>query len=134
MSLDLKAFKNAYEKWVIDGQADYESGKMLEVVKRYPLIVSEDVPWTPYTGTPNRQTVVLITSGGLDLKNSQPVFNTVSIHGDPPFREISIARLQREDGEAAIWVLVGSRFKVEIAHGFDGLLLGQVLLTLDKLL
>ena len=62
------------------------------------------------------------------FKKDEPVVSFV------PVNVGSTARLQREDGEAAIRVLVGSRFKVEIAHGFDGRLLGQVLLTLDKLL
>ncbi len=100
MPLDFKTLKTAYEKWVAEGQADYEAGKILEVVKRYPLVISEDVPWTSYTGTPSRQTVALITSGGLYLKNSQPAFNTVSIHGDPSFREIPRTVRQQELGIA----------------------------------
>ncbi|MDP4979931.1 MAG: glycine/betaine/sarcosine/D-proline family reductase selenoprotein B, partial [Desulfobacterales bacterium] len=34
------------------------------------------------------QTFALVTSGGLFLKDSQPAFDTVSIHGDPSLREI----------------------------------------------
>jgi D-proline reductase (dithiol) PrdB len=68
--------------------AEYQAGNVLDVVKRYPLIVSEDIPWTPYAGKPSEQTIALVTSGGLYLKNSQEPFNTTSIHGDPSFREI----------------------------------------------
>jgi D-proline reductase (dithiol) PrdB len=88
MSFDLKSFEAAYKKWVEEGLSDYQAGKVLEVVKRYPLVVSEGVPWTPYKGTPAQQTIALITSGGLYLKKSQPPFETTSIHGDPSFREI----------------------------------------------
>ncbi len=100
MPIDLMAFKTAYEQWIAEGQADYESGKVLEVVKRYPLVTSEEVPWTPYRGTPDRQTVALITSGGLYLKDRQPAFNTVSIHGDPSFREIPRTARQQDFGIA----------------------------------
>ena len=43
---------------------------------RYPLIDSQDVPWTPYTGQPSAQTFALVISGGLYLKDSQPAFDT----------------------------------------------------------
>jgi hypothetical protein len=46
MSFDLESFKAAYKRWVDEGLADFQAGKVLEVVKRYPLVVSEDVPWT----------------------------------------------------------------------------------------
>jgi D-proline reductase (dithiol) PrdB len=88
MPIDLEKFKADYAKWVEEGWADYQAGKVLEVVKRYPLIVSDGIPWTPYRGWPSEQTVALITSGGLYLKDSQPAFETASIHGDPSFREI----------------------------------------------
>ena len=88
MPFDLESFKVAYKRWVDEGLADFQAGKVLEVVKRYPLVVSEDVPWTPYTGTPSKQTIALITSGGLYARGSQPPFDTTSIHGDPSFREI----------------------------------------------
>jgi D-proline reductase (dithiol) PrdB len=68
---------------------------MDEIVKRYPFVVSDDVPWTPYSGKPSEQTFALVTSGGLYLKNSQPPFDTESIHGDPSFREIP--RTVRQD-------------------------------------
>ena len=88
MPIDLEKFKPAYEKWVEEGLPEYQAGNVKEVVKSYPLIVAEDVPWTPYTGSPSEQTFALITSAGLYLKDSQPPFDTVSIHGDPSFREI----------------------------------------------
>jgi hypothetical protein len=34
----------AYTKWVAEGVAEFQAGNVLEVVKRCPLIVSEDVP------------------------------------------------------------------------------------------
>ncbi len=88
MPLDLEKFKTAYTKWVEEGWAEFQAGKVLDVVKRYPLIVSDDVPWTPYKGSPAEQTIALVTSGGLYLKGCQPPFDTASIHGDPSFREI----------------------------------------------
>lgn len=88
MPIDLEKFKVAYTKWVEEGLADFQAGKVLEVVKRYPLIVSEDVPWTPFKGSPSEKTIALVTSGGLYLKGSQPPFDTISIHGDPSFRKI----------------------------------------------
>jgi len=88
MSFDLNRFKAAYEKWVEESLPDFRQHKMDEIVKKYPFVVSEDVPWTPYSGEPSRQTFALVTSGGLYLKDSQPPFDTESIHGDPSFREI----------------------------------------------
>lgn len=88
MPINLEKFKPAYEKWVEESLPDYQAGNVKEVVKKYPLIVSDDVPWTPYKGVPSEQTFALITSAGLYLKDSQPSFDTVSIHGDPSFREI----------------------------------------------
>jgi D-proline reductase (dithiol) PrdB len=73
---------------------------VLDVVKRYPLIVSDDVPWTAYTGSPSEQTFALVTSGGLYLKDRQAPFDTVSIHGDPSFREIPKTVRQDELGLA----------------------------------
>jgi hypothetical protein len=80
--------------------AEFQAGNVLDVVKRYRLIVSDDVPWTPYTGTPSEQTIALVTSGGLYLKDSQAPFNTASIHGDPSFREIPKTALQADFGIA----------------------------------
>jgi len=88
MPIDLDKFKPAYEKWVEESLPDYQAGNVKEIVKKYPLIVSEDVPWTAYTGSPSEQTFALVTSGGLYLKDRQPPFDTVSIHGDSSFREI----------------------------------------------
>ena len=88
MPIDLHAFKPAYEKWVKESLPEFQAGRMTEIVKKYPLIDSQDVPWTPYTGQPSAQTFALVTSGGLYLKDSQPAFDTTSIHGDPSLREI----------------------------------------------
>jgi D-proline reductase (dithiol) PrdB len=88
MPIDLERFKRAYEKWVEESLPDYRAGNMKEIVKRYPFVISTDVPWTPYRGRLSDQTVALVTSAGLYLKNSQRPFDTTSIHGDPSFREI----------------------------------------------
>ena len=100
MPIDLEQFKSAYGKWVEESMPDFQAGKMEEIVKKYPLVVSEDIPWTPYTGQPPERTFVLITSGGLYLKDSQPAFDTVSIHGDPSIREIPKTARQQEIGIA----------------------------------
>ena len=88
MPIDMKKFKSAYAKWAEESLPEFEAGRMTEIVKKYPLIDSQDVPWTPYTGRPSEQTFALVTSGGLYLKDSQPAFDTASIHGDPSLREI----------------------------------------------
>jgi hypothetical protein len=88
MSIDLDKFKPVYEKWVEESLPDYQAGNVKEIVKKYPFIVSENVPWTAYAGSPSEQTFALVTSGGLYLKDRQPPFDTVSIHGDSSFREI----------------------------------------------
>jgi len=100
MPFDLEKFKIAYEKWVEDSLPDYRAGKMQEIVKKYPFVVSDDIPWTPYRGRPSEQTFALVTSGGLYLKQSQPPFNTESIHGDPSFREIPKTVWQEDLGIA----------------------------------
>jgi D-proline reductase (dithiol) PrdB len=100
MPIDIESFKAAYDKWVEEGLAEFQAGNVLEVVKRYPLIISEDIPWTPYTGKPLEQTIALITSGGLYLKESQQPFNTTSIHGDASFREIPKTARQEDFGIA----------------------------------
>lgn len=88
MMIDLEKFKSTYEKWVTESLPDYRAGNMKEIVKRYPFVVSHDIPWTPYKGQPSEQTFALVTSGGLYLKGSQQPFDTESIHGDTSFREI----------------------------------------------
>ena len=100
MPIDLENFKIAYERWVEESLPDYRAGRMEEIVKKYPFVVSEDIPWTPYRGRPSEQTVGLVTSGGLYLKQSQPAFNTESIHGDPTFREIPKTVRQEDLGFA----------------------------------
>jgi D-proline reductase (dithiol) PrdB len=100
MPIDIEHFKSAYDQWVEEGLAEFQAGNVLDVVKRYPLIVSEDIPWTPYTGNSSEQTIALVTSGGLYLKDSQAPFNTTSIHGDPSFREIPKTARQKDFGIA----------------------------------
>lgn len=100
MSIDLEKFKPAYEKWVAESLPDFRAGKMTEIVKKYPFVVPDDIPWTPYTGKPSDQTFVLITSGGLYLKDHQPAFDTTSIHGDPSIREIPLTVRREQIGIA----------------------------------
>jgi glycine/betaine/sarcosine/D-proline reductase family selenoprotein B len=100
MAFDLEKFKIEYERWVTESLPDYQAGKMEEIVKRYPFIVSDDIPWTPYKGRASEQTFALITSGGLFMKASQPSFDTVSIHGDPSMREIPKTVSQEDIGIA----------------------------------
>ncbi|MGD9412616.1 MAG: glycine/sarcosine/betaine reductase selenoprotein B family protein, partial [Desulfobacterales bacterium] len=78
----------AYEKWVEESLPDYRAGNMKEIVKKYPFIAPDDIPWTPYRGQPSKQTFALFTTGGFYLNDSQPPFDTESIHGDVSFREI----------------------------------------------
>jgi hypothetical protein len=74
MPIDLEKYKPAYGKWVAESLPDYRAGKMEEIVKKYPFIVPDDVPWTPYRGQPSEQNFALVTSGGFYLKDSQPHF------------------------------------------------------------
>ncbi len=98
MPIDLTEFEREYEKWVDESLPDYQAGKMAEIVKRYPLIAPHDVPWTPYLGESSEQTIAVVTSGGLYLKDSQPPFETTSIHGDPSIRYLPKSVLQDEIG------------------------------------
>jgi D-proline reductase (dithiol) PrdB len=98
MPIDLAEFEREYEKWVDESLPDYQAGKMAEIVKRYPLISPHDVPWTPYRGESSGQTIAVVTSGGLYLKDSQPPFETASIHGDPSIRYLPKSILQEEIG------------------------------------
>ena len=100
MPIDLSKFKPAYEKWVEESLPDYNAGKMDEIVKKYPFVVPDDIPWTEYTGDPSKETIALVTSGGFYLKDSQPAFDTVSIRGDTSYREIPKTVRQEELGIA----------------------------------
>ncbi|MBC8441946.1 MAG: hypothetical protein H8D87_19945 [Deltaproteobacteria bacterium] len=51
-------------------------------------------------GEPSAQTFDLATSGGLYIKESQPPYDTVSIHGDISFRELPKTVRQKELGIA----------------------------------
>jgi D-proline reductase (dithiol) PrdB len=97
---DLNAFEPAYKKWVEESLPDYRAGNMKEIIKKYPFIVPDDVPWTDYKGQPSDQTFALLTSGGLYLKGSQPPFDTESIHGDISYREIPKTVRQEDIGIA----------------------------------
>lgn len=100
MPFDLENFKVAYDRWVAESLPDYQAGKMEEIVKKYPFIVPDDIPWTPYKGEPSKQTFALVTSGGLYIEKTQPPFDTVSIHGDTSFREIPKTVRQKDLGIA----------------------------------
>jgi len=100
MPIDLSEFKPAYQKWVEESLPDFRAGNMKEIVKKYPFIVPKDIPWKVYTGQPSDQTFALVTSGGLYLKQSQPPFDTGSIHGDTSFREIPKTVRQQDLGIA----------------------------------
>ena len=100
MPINLNAFKPAYEKWVAESLPDYRAGNMKEIVKKYPFIAPDEIPWTAYNGQPSNQTFALVTSGGLYLKDSQPPFDTESIHGDTSFREIPKTVRQQDLGIA----------------------------------
>lgn len=100
MTFNLDSFKTAYDKWVEESLPDFRAHKMDEIVKKYPFVISADVPWTPYSGKPSEQTFALVTSGGLYLKDSQPPFDTESIHGDISFREIPKTVRQEDLGIA----------------------------------
>ncbi len=88
MSINLEEFKVVYGKWVEENLQDFQAGKIQDAIKKYPFVVSQGVPWTPFKGQPSEKTIALVTSGGLYLKDSQPAFKAESIHGDPSFREI----------------------------------------------
>jgi glycine/betaine/sarcosine/D-proline reductase family selenoprotein B len=88
MPFDIEKCKTDYDNWVETYRKDFEAGKTKEAVKHYPFVVSEDVPWTPFTGDPSEKTFALITSGGLYLKETQPAFEPETIEGDSSFREI----------------------------------------------
>lgn len=98
MPIDLARFEIEYEKWVEESLPDYQAGKMKEIVKKYPLIAPHDIPWTPYRGEPSEQKIALVTSGGLYLKDSQPPFDSVSIHGDWSMRCLPKSVQQQQIG------------------------------------
>ncbi len=100
MPFNLERFRAAYDKWVAESLPDYQAGKMEHIIKTYPFVVPDDIPWTPYSGDPAAQTFALVSSGGLYLKGSQPAFDTVSIHGDLSFREIPKTVQQQDIGIA----------------------------------
>lgn len=100
MTIDLSQFQAAYEKWAEESLPDFRAGKIEKVMRNYPFVMPDDIPWTPYTGNAAEQTFVLVTSGGLYLNDSQPAFDTESIHGDPSIREIPKSVRQEQIGIA----------------------------------
>lgn len=100
MPFDWNQFKAAYDKWVAESLPDFRAHKMDEIVKKYPFVTPDDIPWTPYRGKPADQTFSLVTTGGLYLKESQPSFDTESIHGDVSYREIPRTARKEEFGIA----------------------------------
>ncbi len=69
MPIDLEKFKIAYEKWVEESLPEFRASNE-KIFKTYPLIVSDDAPWTPYKGESSEQTFALVTSGGLRINPS----------------------------------------------------------------
>jgi D-proline reductase (dithiol) PrdB len=100
MPTDLSESKPACQKWVEESLPDFRAGNMKGIVKKYPFIVPKDIPWKEYAGQPSDQSFALVTSGGLYLKQSQPPFDTESIHGDTSFREIPKTVRQQDLGIA----------------------------------
>ena len=100
MPFDLDAFEPAYKKWVEESLPDYRADNMKEIIKKYPFVAPDDIPWTAYNGQPSDQTFAVATTGGLYLKDSQPPFDTESIHGDTSFREIPKTVRQQDIGIA----------------------------------
>ena len=100
MPFDLDVFEPAYRKWVEESLPDYKAGNMKEIIKKYPFVAPDDIPWTPYEGRPSDQTFAVVTTGGLYLKDSQPAFDTESIHGDESYREIPKTVRQQDFGIA----------------------------------
>jgi D-proline reductase (dithiol) PrdB len=88
VEVEIGEFREAYEKWVAESETAYRAGEITEIMKKYPFVTPDDIPWTPYRGRPSEQKIALVTSGGLYMKASQTPYNTSTIHGDPSFREI----------------------------------------------
>jgi len=100
MPIDLSSFEPAYKKWVEESLPEYRAGNMKEIIKKYPFVVPDNIPWTAYNGRPSDQTFAIVTSGGIYLKDSQPPFDTESIHGDVSYREIPKTVRQQDIGIA----------------------------------
>ncbi|MFW6055667.1 MAG: glycine/sarcosine/betaine reductase selenoprotein B family protein [Thermodesulfobacteriota bacterium] len=96
----LQEFQKKYQAWVEDSLEEFKAQKMDRIVRNYPFLTYPDVPWTPFTGRAKDHKFALLTSGGLYLKDSQPPFDTASIHGDPGFREIPKTVQQKDLGIA----------------------------------
>jgi hypothetical protein len=44
VTFDLEQFKPADQKWSTESLPEYRAGRMTEIVKRYPFVVSDDGP------------------------------------------------------------------------------------------
>jgi D-proline reductase (dithiol) PrdB len=100
MDRKLADFKGRYERWVQESLDDYRAGRAKEVMKRYPFMVYEETPWTPFAGEASDHKFALVTTGGLYVRGEQAPFNTESIHGDPSYREIPSSVRQEDIGLA----------------------------------
>lgn len=96
MTVDLERFKAEYPRWVEQSLVAYRAGDMKDIIKRYPFVVSEGIPWAPFRGSLSTKKVAVVTTGGLYLKGSQTPFDTESIHGDPSFRLLP-KKIRQED-------------------------------------
>jgi len=88
MDIPLEDFKKRYPRWVEESLPEFQEGKTKKYLEKYPFMVYEDVPWTPFQGKAGEKKLALITTGGLYLRDRQPPFEIQSIHGDPSYREI----------------------------------------------
>jgi hypothetical protein len=88
MPFHLEKFKAEYNQWIATYRSDFETGRVDQALRSYPMVMSEDVPWTPFRGDPSDKTFALVCSGGLYVKDRQAPFVTGTINGDSSFREI----------------------------------------------
>ncbi len=98
MDPKLEEFKKRYLKWVEESLPEFQEGKTKKYLEKYPFMVYEDVPWTPFQGKAEEKKLALVTTGGLYLRDHQPPFEIHSIHGDPSYREIPPDRSPRRPG------------------------------------
>jgi D-proline reductase (dithiol) PrdB len=88
MPFELEKLKADFKRWVETYRSDFEAGHTKAALKEYPFVITENIPWTPFSGEPSEKTFALITSGGLYIKDGQPAFEPFTIYGDASFREI----------------------------------------------
>ena len=73
MPFDLNTFKAAYEKWVAESLPDFRAHKMDAIVKKYPFVISDDVPWAPYSGKPSEQTFAWLPAAAFTSRTASPL-------------------------------------------------------------